>query len=56
MDDGPQNGLISAPGNDHGDYGTQSDTGTHIHGNCISIVRAAITGGQQQQWDKKEMI
>ncbi len=48
MNDGPQNGLISAPGNNNGDDSTQSDTRTYINGNYIpAITRAAITSGQK---------
>ena len=48
MNDGPQNGFISAPGNHYGNDGTQTDTRANVNRNHISIItRSAITGGQK---------
>ena len=48
MNDGPQNGFISAPGNNHCNDGTQSNARTHIYGHHISaITLSVITGGEQ---------
>jgi hypothetical protein len=45
MNDGPQNGFISAPGNNHGNDGTQSDAGTYINRNSIAAISLSVITG-----------
>jgi hypothetical protein len=47
MNDGPQNGLISAPGNNHSNDGTKSNAGTYINRNSITTISLSVITGSQ---------
>ncbi len=49
VNNGPQNGFISAPGNDHCDDAAQANAGPYIDGKYITvIIRPPETGYRKQ--------
>ena len=49
MNDGPENGFVSAPGNNNGNDGSQANTRAYIYRNHVpAITPSAVTGSQQE--------